>query len=156
MAEFTGINETGHIVDNHWLKFDNCVLREKKDSISVNGLFGFSAQFDFAANEFGGISFKNGNEKSLDSVSPVSSDWHELVSSDGESIFSDFFLRYYESDCSIATLLSSDKLILLTTDNFCYDSEVQECILPPSFAWLLGNGFWDDSGTWIDTEIWND
>lgn len=129
LAEFTGINETGHIVDNHWLKFENCVLREKRDSVSVNGLFGFSTQFDFAANEFGGFSFKNGDEKSLDSVSPISSDWHELVSSDGESVFGDFFLRYYESDCSVATLLSSDKLILLTTDNFCYDSEIQECVL---------------------------
>lgn len=135
LAEFTGINETGHIVDNHWLRFENCVLREKRDSVSVNGLFGFSTQFDFTANEFGGFSFKNGDEKSLDSVSPVSSDWHELISSDEESVFGDFFLRYYEDDCSIATLLSSDKLILLTTDNFCYDSEVQECVLSPSFVW---------------------
>lgn len=132
LAEFTGINGTGHIVDNHWLKLDNCILREKRDSVSVNGLFGFSTQFDFVANEFGGFSFKNGDEKSLDSVGPVTNDWHSLVSSDGESIFGDFFLKYYEDDCSVATLLSSDKLILLTTDNFCYDSEVQECILPPS------------------------
>lgn len=132
LTEFTGINETGHIVDNHWLKFENCILREKRDSISVNGLLGFSTQFDFAANEFGGMTFKNGNETSLDKVSSVSSDWHELFSSDGHEIIGDYFLRYYESDCSIATLLSSDKLILLTADNFCYDSEVQECVLPPS------------------------
>lgn len=149
LAEFTGINETGHIVDNHWLKFENCVLREKRDSISVNGLFGFSTQFDFAANEFGGFSFKNGDEKSLDSVSPISSDWHELVSSDGESIFGDFFLRYYESDCSVATLLSSDKLILLTTDNFCYDSEVQECVLSPFFYWEGICGYVENTGAGI-------
>ncbi len=129
LAEFTGINETGHIVDNHWLKFENCVLREKRDSISVNGLFGFSAQFDFAANEFGGMTFKNGDEHSLDQFQSVTSDWHSLVSSDGQELFGDYFLRYYEDDCSITTLLSSDKLILLTADNFCYDHEVQECIV---------------------------
>lgn len=132
LAEFTGVNETGHIVDNHWLKFNDCVLREKRDSVSVNGLLGFSAQFDFAANEFGGFSFKHGDSQSLDGFQSVTNDYHELVSSDGQSIFGDYFLRYYEGDCSIATMLSSDKIILLTADNFCYDSEVQECFLPPS------------------------
>ncbi len=129
LAEFTGINETGHIVDNHWLKFENCILREKRDSVSVNGLLGFSTQFDFAANEFGGFSFKHGESYSLDNFESVTSDWHELISSDGHELLGDYFLRYYESDCSIATLLSSDKLILLTADNFCYESEVQECVV---------------------------
>ena len=29
-------------------------------------------------------------------------------------------------------------------------------VIQDSPAWLLGNGFWDNSGTWIDAEIWND
>lgn len=145
LAEFTGINESGHIVNNHWLKFNDCVLREKRDSLSVNGLYGFSTQFDFAANEFGGMTFKHGEEYSLDQFSSVTSDWHELVSSDGQNIFGDYFLRYYEADCSVATLLSSDKLILLTADNFCYDSEIQNCVIPPSYYWRSIGAFY--SGT---------
>ncbi len=135
LAEFTGINGSGHIVDNHWLNFNDCILREKRDSISVNGLYEFSSQFDFTANEFGGFSFKNGDETSLDSFVAVTNDWHELVSRDGQNIIGDYFLRYYESDCSVATLLSSNKLILLTADNFCYDSEIQNCVIPSSYSW---------------------
>lgn len=147
LAEFTGINESGHIVNNHWLKFNGCVLREKRDSLSVNGLYGFSTQFDFAANEFGGMTFKHGEEYSLDQFSSVTSDWHELVSSDGQNIFGDYFLRYYEADCSVATLLSSDKLILLTADNFCYDSEIQNCVIPPSYYWSGVCGYIDDGSS---------
>ena len=135
LAEFTGINESGHIVNNRWLNFTNCVLREKRDSVALNGLFQFSNQWDFAADEFGGFTFKQGETTSLDSFNLFSSDYHKFVGSDGEAIIADPFVRFYEDDCSVATLLSRDGLILLTRDNFCFDYQVPSCSVAPAIYW---------------------
>lgn len=132
LAEFTGLNESGHIVNNTWLKFQNCNLTDENKEISQNGLMTFGAQFDFAATEYGGMTFKQGDSLSLDGFQIQSSDYHELVSSDGEDLIFDYFARFYESDCSVATMLSNDGLIVLTADNFVYDDEVISCVLPPS------------------------
>ena len=135
LAEFTGLNESGHIVNNTWLKFQNCNLTDENKEISQNGLMTFGAQFDFAATEYGGMTFKQGDSLSLDSFQIQSSDYHELVSSDGEDLIFDYFARFYESDCSVATMLSNDGLIVLTADNFVYDDEVISCSLAPQFTW---------------------
>lgn len=144
LAEFTGINESGHIVNNRWLNFTNCVLREKRDSVALNGLFQFSNQWDFAADEFGGFTFKQGETTSLDSFNLFSSDYHKFVGSDGEAIIADPFVRFYEDDCSVATLLSRDGLILLTRDNFCFDYQVPSCSVAPASWWASINRYTDD------------
>ena len=117
-AEISGLADVQHLVKNRWLKFDNCVLREKQDSIGLNGLFEFSNQFDVSANESRGISFKQGTLTSVDDVYLHSSDWHRMVSRDGYSPIHYPFLQYFEEDCSLANLLSSDYEILMTWDNF--------------------------------------
>lgn len=130
IPEITGIEKTAHLVKNRWLKFDNCVLREKKDAATINGLLEFSNQFDVSINENRGMAFKQGEVLSLDDVYLHSSDFHRAVSRDGYLPIHNPFLQYYEGDCSITNLLSSDKEILLTRDNFVAAEEVQACPYP--------------------------
>ena len=129
-AEISGLNKLDHLVKNRWLKFDNCILREKNDSLAVNGLFEFSNQFGVSVTENGGMMFKQGEADSLDDVYLHSSNFHKCVSRDGFSPVHNPFLQYYEADCSIANLLSSDKKILLTRDNFVEGDQVQACPYP--------------------------
>lgn len=132
LAEFSGLNETGHIVKNRWLKFDNCVLREKRDSLSANGMYEFSAQFDFGATENGGFSYKQGDELSVDDFVLRSSDLRRLVSSDGYSIITDPFCRAYGNNCEVETILSADGRIMCTRDNFVFEGSNPVCYLPPN------------------------
>ena len=126
-SSFSALNETGHIVKNRLVRFEDCILREKKDSISVGGLYEFSAQFDFAASENKGFSYKQGDTTSVDDFYLRSSDLRELVSSDGFSLITDPFCRAYGSGCEIETILSADGFIMCTRDNFVRDGENPIC-----------------------------
>lgn len=129
-AEISGVNKLDHLTKNRWLKFDDCILREKNDSLAVNGLFEFSNQFNVSVTENRGMTFKQGEEKSLDDVYLHSYNFHKCISRDGVSPAHNPFVQYYEQDCSIANLLSSDKKILLTKDNFVEGDQVQACPYP--------------------------
>lgn len=126
-SQITGLSRIDHLTKNRWIKFDNCVLREKKDSVGVNGLLEFSNQFDVAINKNRGLTFKQGEKTSLDSVFVNSSDWHRVVSRDGFLPIFNPFLQYYEADCTITNLLDSEREILLVKDNYVDASEVQSC-----------------------------
>lgn len=117
-AEISGINKLDHLTKNRWLKFDDCILREKKESIAVGGFFEFANQFDVSVTENRGLTFKQGEERSLDDVFLHSRDFHKCISRDSYSPTHNPFLQYYETGCSITNLLSSDRKILLTRDNF--------------------------------------
>lgn len=127
LSDFAALNETGHIVKNRWVKFDDCVLREKRDSLSVNGLYEFSAQFDFAASENKGFSYKQGDTTSVDDFYLRSSDLRRLVSSDGYHLITDPFCRAYTDGCEVETILSADGYIMCTLDNFVRDGENPVC-----------------------------
>ncbi len=116
--EISGIAKTEHLTKNRWLKFDNCVLQEKRDSTTINGLLEYSNQFGISVTENRGMTFKQGEEKSIDDVFLHSSDFHKAISRDGYSPVHNPFLQYYEEGCAITNLLSSDRKILMTRDNF--------------------------------------
>lgn len=126
--DFVTLNETGHVVKNRWLKFDDCVLREKRDSVSVGGMYEFSAQFDFAASENKGFSYKQGDTTSIDDFYLRSSDLRRLVSSDGFGLITDPFCRAYGNGCEVETMLSADGLIMCTRDNFVHEGENPVCV----------------------------
>lgn len=117
-AEISGVNKLDHLTKNRWLKFDNSILRQKKDSLAVGGFFEFAHQFDVSVTENRGMTFKQGEEKSIDDVFLHSNDFHKCISRDGYSPTHNPFLQYYETGCAITNLLSSDRKILLTRDNF--------------------------------------
>lgn len=127
-GNFAALNETGHIVKNRWIKFEDCVLREKRDSVSVNGLYEFSTQFDFAASENKGFSYKQGDLTSIDDFLLRTSDLKKLVSSDGYHLITDPFCRAYTDGCEVETMLSADGYIMCTRDNFVRDGENPVCI----------------------------
>lgn len=116
--EISGVDKLEHITKNRWLKFDNSILREKKDSLAMGGFFEFANQFDVSVTENRGMTFKQGDEHSLDDMFIHSHDFHKCISRDGFSPTHNPFLQYYESGCEITNLLSSDRKILLTPDNF--------------------------------------
>lgn len=125
--QVSGISDVEHLVKNRWLKFDNCVLQEKRDAVAVNGLLEFSNQFSTSVTESRGMTFKQGEEFSIDDVLLHSADFHEVVSRDGYSPIHYPFLQCFEDDCSIVNLLSSDRQILMTLDNFIEGSLNPTC-----------------------------
>lgn len=125
--QISGIYKTEHLTKNRWLKFDNCVLQEKRDAVTVGGLLEFSNQFTVSVNENRGMTFKQGDNVSIDDVYLHSSDFHRAVSRDGYTPTHNPFLQYYEFDCEITNLLSADRRILMTRDNFIEGEEVQAC-----------------------------
>lgn len=130
---FTGINETGHIVKNRWLKFDNCPMIEKRDSFAINELAQYSVQFGFSATERAGYSYKQGDPTSLDDFYLRSFDLKRLISSDSRELIFDPFCRAYGEDCEVNTMLSQDGYVMCTYDNFVYDGDNPACYLEPSF-----------------------
>ncbi len=116
--QISDIDKLGHLTENRWLKFDKCILREKKESLVVGEFFEFANQFDVSLTENRGMTFKQGDEKSVDNVYLHSRDFHRCVSRDGYNPTHNPFLQYYETGCQITNLLSSDKKILLTRDNY--------------------------------------
>ena len=142
-SQITGVTDVNHLTKNRWLKFDNCSLREKNDAITINGLVEFSNQFDVSITENRGMSFKQGEKTSLDDVFLHSSDWHKVVSRDGYSPKHSPFLQFYGDDCSILNLLSSDRLILMTRDNFVEAGTNPSCSLwTPADIADLAAFFW--------------
>ncbi len=139
--EISGINKLDHLTKNRWLKFDNCVLRDKKDSIAVGELFEFANQFDVSITENRGISFKQGELNSLDDVFIYSNNFHRCVSRDGFNPTHNPFLQYYETGCSITNLLSSDRHILLTRDNFV-EAAISCPYLIPSNTYFQPSGIY--------------
>lgn len=143
--DFIALNETGHIVKNRWIKFDDCVLREKKDSLAINGMYEFSAQFDFAASENKGFSYKQGDTTSLDDFLLRSADLRRLVSVDGFSLIFDPFCRAYNDDCEVETMLSRDGYIMCTYDNYVEEGANPVCSVAPTYFWhsigLFESGF---------------
>lgn len=158
-SQITGVVDVNHLTKNRWLKFDNCSLREKNDAVTINGLVEFSNQFDVSVTENRGMSFKQGEKTSLDDVFLHSSDWHKVVSRDGYSPKHSPFLQFYGDDCSILNLLSSDRLILMTRDNFVEAGTNPSCSLGwtpadiadlAAFFWFspsAGSCFSDFAGT---------
>ena len=126
-AQISGLYKTEHLTKNRWLKFDNCVLQEKRDAVTIGGLMEFSNQFAVSVNENRGMTFKQGDTISIDDVYLHSSDFHRAVSRDGYKPIHNPFLQYYEFDCEVTNLLSSDRRILMTRDNFIEGEAVQAC-----------------------------
>lgn len=140
----TGLSETQHLVKNRWLKFNNCTISNKRDIIGANKLLEFSNQFDVQITENRGMNYKQGTPTSIDDVYLHSSDWHRVVSRDGYSPIHYPFLQYFESDCSLANLLSSNKEILMTRDNFIEGWKNPTCSLSNDIIFsLVGGGGWE-------------
>ena len=136
--QVSGISDVEHLVKNKWLKFDNCVLQEKRDAVATNGLLEFSNQFSTSVTESRGMTFKQGEEFSIDDVLLHSADFHEVVSRDGYSPVHYPFLQCFEDDCSIVNLLSSDRQILMTLDNFIEGSLNPTCsVVPTPPTWVF-------------------
>lgn len=143
--EFVGLNETGHIIKNRTLKFDNCSLNKKSESVSVNGLFEYSIDYSFTATENGGYSYKQGEPTSFDDFYLWSDDLKRLVSSDGYSLTTDPFCRAFGVGCEVETILSADGYIMCTRDNFVYDGENPLCLISPNSGWHSIGAYVNDS-----------
>jgi hypothetical protein len=141
VAETTGLANIDHLVKNRWLQLNNCILRESANKVSVNELFEYSVSFDMGVTEGGEMLFKQGEPHSFDDVNINSADFHLAVSRDGFTPIHDPFLQYYEGDCSVANLLSSDREILMTRDNFIESWLNPTCsvtpIIPTPPTWVF-------------------
>lgn len=142
LETLTGFSPQAHLVKNRWLNFDNCVLRETSNKVGVNNLLEYSTSFDVQSTENGGTLFKQGEIESLDDVFLHSSDFHRIVSRDGHSPIHYPFLQYFEGDCSLANLLSSDKQILMTRDNFIEGYLNPTCSTSYMISYSIVGGTW--------------
>ena len=142
ISELTGLSPYQHITKNRWLKFENCTLRESTNKVSPNQLMEYSASFDVEVTENGGFLFKQGEEESIDDMNLHSSDFHRIVSRDGYRPIHYPFLQYFEEDCSLTNLLSSDKQILMTPDNFIEGWMNPTCSTSYMISYSIAGGTW--------------
>ncbi len=86
----------------------------------------------------------------------------QVIVTDGSAVLTDamnLVMNHEEIAATEFSTIPEDKH-RLTKNLFVveYSLRIQLCVMPivTSRPWILANGFWNDVGVWIDTEVWND